>query len=264
MPYLSKIRLNPRRPAALALLRNPAKLHGAVMAGFPDLVDERVLWRVDADTPHRPHLFVLTERTLPDWTHLIEQAGWPAADGEHFLIRDYAPLLEQLAAGAEFAFRLTANPVQNTKHPDAATEAQKTQRAAAEKNGRRMRSFRIGHRTASAQLRWLLDRVERGTLGFTIPAARTETATAPGMETEHEAESHKSVPDVTLTGRETVRFEKKKGGSDITLSTATFEGRLRITDPDTLRRTLLAGVGPKKAYGCGLLTLAPLPEGTHG
>ncbi len=259
LPYLSKIRINPRRPAALRLLRSPASLHGAVMAGFPDTVEERVLWRIDADDPLRPHLLVLTERTRPDWTHLVAQAGWPAADGDHFLIRDYAPLLERLTAGEEFAFRLTANPVQNTKRPDKPTAAQESRRTTAERDGARMRGFRIGHRTASAQLGWLLDRVQRAQLGFTIPTAGTGLEPAPGLALPDNAGSVGTNPDVALSHRETLRFTKKRNGPEITLSTATFEGRLRVTDPDILRRTLLAGIGPKKAYGCGLLTLAPLP-----
>ena len=67
-------------------------------------------------------------------------------------------------------------------------------------------------------------------------------------------------PEATLTQRDTLRFSKKKNGATITLATATFDGRLRVTDPEALRRTLLAGLGPSKAYGCGLLTLAPLSE----
>lgn len=44
------------------------------------------------------------------------------------------------------------------------------------------------------------------------------------------------------------------------MNSVTFEGRLRITDPALLTEHLLTGIGPSKAYGCGLLTLAPLPE----
>ncbi|MFE6867733.1 type I-E CRISPR-associated protein Cas6/Cse3/CasE [Kitasatospora sp. NPDC057692] len=36
-----------------------------------------------------------------------------------------------------------------------------------------------------------------------------------------------------------------------------FEGTARITDPDLLRTRVTAGIGKGKAYGCGLLSLAP-------
>lgn len=38
--------------------------------------------------------------------------------------------------------------------------------------------------------------------------------------------------------------------------TVTFDGRLEVTDPAALRRTLTLGLGKAKAYGCGLMTLA--------
>ena len=41
------------------------------------------------------------------------------------------------------------------------------------------------------------------------------------------------------------------------LWTAQYDGHARITDPDTTRRALLNGLGRAKAYGCGLLSLAP-------
>ncbi|MFI6764205.1 type I-E CRISPR-associated protein Cas6/Cse3/CasE [Streptomyces sp. NPDC050355] len=36
-----------------------------------------------------------------------------------------------------------------------------------------------------------------------------------------------------------------------------FDGTARIKDPDLLRHRILEGIGRGKAYGCGLLTLAP-------
>jgi CRISPR system Cascade subunit CasE len=262
MPYLSKIRINPRRPSAMRLLASPYRLHGAVQAGCPD-PDQRVLWRLDADNPHRPHLLVLTEKHRPDWSHLVEQAGWPAADGDHFLIRDYTPLLDRLATGQEYAFRLRANPVQNTKRPDKPTSAQEKRLKEAERSGSRMRSFRINHRTAHAQHDWFLRRAGKPDSGFTIPTIQPPTTPAPGLEPPADA---RPVPDCSLTRRDTVRFRKQKDGPQITLTTATFEGRLRVTDPEALRTLLLAGIGPSKSYGCGLLTLAPLTKEptTHG
>ncbi|WP_326690329.1 type I-E CRISPR-associated protein Cas6/Cse3/CasE [Streptomyces sp. NBC_01795] len=255
MPYLSKIRINPQRASAIRLLRTPYQLHGAVQAAFPNqAVDERVLWRLETDTPRRPHLLVLSEHTRPDWTHLVEQAGWPGAEGDHFLVGDYTPLLDRLAAGQEYAFRLAANPVQNTKRPDKLTPEQEARLKETEP-GTRTRGFRVGHRTASAQFAWFLARCERA--GFTIPAVRTTTAPAPGLTL---CEKSEPAPDAALIKRDSHRFRKKKNGPQITLTTATFQGRLRVEDPEALRAALLAGIGPSKAYGCGLLTLAPLPQ----
>ncbi|MDQ0745874.1 hypothetical protein QF034_000105 [Streptomyces africanus] len=73
-----------------------------------------------------------------------------------------------------------------------------------------------------------------------------------------------SLPGYTRRARPAGAY--RPDGPRVTLSTATFEGRLRVTDPDTLRASLLGGIGPAKGYGQGLLTLAPLhtTEADHG
>ncbi|MER0245087.1 type I-E CRISPR-associated protein Cas6/Cse3/CasE, partial [Streptomyces sp. HSW2009] len=176
MTYLSRVRINPLRAESRRLLANPRALHGAVQGGLPGASDERVLWRLDADDPRRPHLVVLT-RSRPDWTHIVERAGWPDADGEHALVRDYAPLLDRIEVGQEYAFRLTANPVQNTIEPVKPTPRQ-VQRLAELPPDRKPRGFRLAHRTAAAQLNWFLTRTARW--GFEVPTARTDAA-APGL-----------------------------------------------------------------------------------
>ena len=50
----------------------------------------------------------------------------------------------------------------------------------------------------------------------------------------------------------------KRGTGTVTLTTATYDGALDIVDADAFRRTLTRGIGHGKAYGCGLLTIAPL------
>jgi CRISPR system Cascade subunit CasE len=257
MTYLSRIRINPLRAECRKLLKNARAMHGAVLGGVPDHpLDERVLWRLDTDNPRRPMLYVLTE-TKPDWTHLVERAGWPDAEGEHAAVRDYTPLLARIALGREFAFRLTANPVQNTAVPDAPS-ADQAKRITA--GATTVRSFRIGHRTAAAQLNWFLKRTERW--GFTVPEARID-APVPGLaDTAADATTCPS-REVRITARDRLSFSKGDRGRPVVLYTATFEGHLRVTDPTLLTARLLGGIGPAKAYGCGLLTLAPLPGYTQ-
>ncbi|MEU5691981.1 type I-E CRISPR-associated protein Cas6/Cse3/CasE [Actinosynnema sp. NPDC020468] len=246
MTYLSRIRINPLRAKGREFLRNPRSLHGAVLGGFPDPPTDRVLWRLDA-RGHRVDLIVLTP-SRPDWSHLVEQAGWPDADGEHVLVRDYTPLLGQLAPGREFAFRLTANPVQSTMTPTKRTASQ------LERWGDRkpQRGFRVAHRTVAHQLEWLLRRTAG--YGFAIPVARTDDP-APGLVPASDA---KTPYEVRVVDSTRYRISKKDGAKPVTMQAITFEGRLAVTDPDALRAAMLSGIGPNKAYGCGLLTLAPL------
>jgi len=51
-----------------------------------------------------------------------------------------------------------------------------------------------------------------------------------------------------------------RNGKTVTLNVATFEGILTVSDADLLRQALTNGIGRAKAYGCGLLTLARVPQ----
>jgi len=54
------------------------------------------------------------------------------------------------------------------------------------------------------------------------------------------------------------RFRARKGKTLVTLASATFEGELRVTDAPQLRAALQHGLGHGRAFGMGLLSLAPL------
>lgn len=229
--YLSRVWINPLRSQARRLLADPQAMHAAVLGGIPTQpVDERVLWRLDEDEPRRPALLVVTE-SMPSWEHLVEQAGWPSASGDdpQALTRSYGPVLDQLDDGQRYGFRLTANPVQNVRRegPD----------------GSRLRSERVGHRTATHQLDWFLARCERW--GFGVPSSSSSTESM-GEE----------VLDVRIRTRARRVFRRGKSGR-VTLQVVCFEGSLEVTDATLLRAKLVEGIGPAKAYGCGLMTLAP-------
>lgn len=49
----------------------------------------------------------------------------------------------------------------------------------------------------------------------------------------------------------------KKNGKGQRLRSVLFDGLLRITDPDAFRQTLVRGIGSGKAFGFGLLSVAP-------
>lgn len=64
--------------------------------------------------------------------------------------------------------------------------------------------------------------------------------------------------DVRADAHRKHSFRKPKNGRPVTFTTMDLMGRLRVTNPDTFRgRALYTGVGPSKAYGCGLLMVRP-------
>lgn len=223
--FLSRIQINPARRGARALLGSPQKMHAAVLASFQEDGAERgrVLWRVDREN-HKVWLYVVS-RPQPDFAHIIEQCGWHTTQAS-WDVRPYGNLLDRLTLGQQWAFRLTANPTRTTR---AAGPLRLS--AAVELTGT---PKRYGHVTVDQQLDWLLSRAP----GWGINVGPDGSA------------------DVVVHDRRTERFNR--AGNTVTIAKATFDGRLTVTDVDLLRAALVDGVGPAKAYGCGLLTLAPV------
>lgn len=65
--------------------------------------------------------------------------------------------------------------------------------------------------------------------------------------------------DYTITERGYGEL-KKSGHRTVRLNRVAYQGSLQITDADTFRQTLVRGMGKKKAYGFGLMTVIPEPE----
>ncbi|WP_280502410.1 type I-E CRISPR-associated protein Cas6/Cse3/CasE [Nocardia farcinica] len=223
--FLSRVPLNPARAGTRKFLSSPQVCHAAVMAAFPPGFaptgdrEGRVLWRVDR-RDHAIDLYVVSPAE-PDFTHVVEQAGWPTTTA--WATRKYLPLLDNLTVGQQWHFRLTANPVRAAVDRGEGTELARGKRSGLTEEG---------------QVDWLLRRAEAN--GFRLGSCR-----GPGGDE----------PDVRITDRSTLRF--RRGPATVTLSTATYEGTLEVADPSTLRRALVGGIGRAKGYGCGLMTLAP-------
>lgn len=225
--YLTRFRLNTQRLGARRLLSSPQMLHAAVLSSFADSPPvggdgPRVLWRLDRTGKAETHLFIVSP-DRPDLTHLVEQAGWPTTG--RWQTYDYSPFLSRLREGDEWAFRLTANPVHTIRR----TEEEPTKITA-----------HVGPRH---QQHWLLKRQE--VAGFKIVEKPKERRLL-------EDDTH----ELLVHNQRQIAFKKNGHAKPVTLVTATFDGKLQVTDPIALRRTLTCGLGRAKAYGCGLMTLA--------
>jgi len=221
--YLTRFQINPARRNARKLLSSPQAMHAAVRAAFQDAADyERPGARTlwRIDTQATATVYLyIVSPGRPDLTHLIEQAGWPTA-AEGWVTRDYQGLLDSLRAGQRWAFRLTANPTHSGRKTSDAKETQ-----------------RFGYLREHEQVGWLTARAARH--GFAL------------------ASQQDGSPNVRLHQRRTQSF--RRGMGTVTITTATYDGVLEVTDAEAFRRALTTGIGHAKAYGCGLLTLAPVP-----
>ncbi|SDQ52500.1 type I-E CRISPR-associated protein Cas6/Cse3/CasE [Quadrisphaera sp. DSM 44207] len=220
--YLTRFAINPARRGSWTLLASPQAMHAAVLAAFPP--------GAASGAAQDGRVLWRVDRGEQHRADLY-LASPTQPDLTHLVeqagwpatqtwqTRDYRPLLYRVQAGQRWVFRLTANPVHSARVRDG--EDTKP----------------LAHVTAAQQQQWLIDRTER--LGF------------------HVAAGARGEPGVVVRDRRTARFTRQ--GKTVTVAMATFDGVLEVLDPDALRTALVRGVGRAKGYGCGLLTLAPVP-----
>jgi CRISPR system Cascade subunit CasE len=227
--YLSQMPLNPQRRSTRELVASPQRLHAAVLSGFLPAAAQRgrVLWRLDADTRHDLNLYVVSSE-VPSFDALVEQAGWTS--NPVWRTADYDRFLGRLEAGQRWVFRVVVNPVRSVRSDGGGSGGP----------DRRARGRRVPLVKETDQREWLESR--SAGLGFAL---------APGAS---------GGLNLSVTRSQRNRFERHSDGESrpVTVQSAQYDGVLEIADVEAMRRTLVAGVGSAKGYGCGLMTLAPL------
>ncbi|EIC29369.1 MULTISPECIES: type I-E CRISPR-associated protein Cas6/Cse3/CasE [Methylomicrobium] len=122
--------------------------------------------------------------------------------------------------GQHFRFRLRANPIKTIKDSDKGTF---------EKKGKTYtKTVRVPLLQEEQQQAWL----ERKLQTF----ARLET--------------------LTMQPEPVLYFRKIKEGRSGKIQTVLFDGILTVTDATLFKQEITQGIGPAKAFGCGLLSIA--------
>ncbi len=216
--FLTRMTLNAHRRGARKLLGSPQAMHAAVMASFPTSPADGTRVLWRVDDDDAARPLLYLTSPVEPDLTHVVEQAGWPTSGLAWDTRDYRPLLGRLKPEQRWHFRLTANPVRNGMRPGR-TETQ-----------------RFGHVSAPQQVQWLQRRAEGH--GFRL-------APTGGDE-----------PAVTVIRRGVRSFRRQ--AATVTLGIATFEGVLQVIDPDRFRDLMVRGIGPAKAYGCGLLTLAPV------
>lgn len=136
--------------------------------------------------------------------------------------KNYERLLDSIKPGMRARFKIELNTVYST-----------TKNA---EKGKRGRVVPVPHEKLGV---FFLDRTEKN--GFSV---------------------NKNELAITNIGKKLFRRKKEDGEKEtrVNLVSATFEGILTVTDEERFRETLVMGIGRKKAYGFGLLTIIPCNE----
>ncbi len=226
--YLSRLSLALRNRAVQQALSDCYSLHRHLMLAFPNLGGLPaarnhfgVLYRLE--TGDGGATLLVQSSSEPDWSRL------PAnyLIGAQTLVKRIEALYDSIMPGQRLLFRLRANPTKRISDRDSSQTE-------------RWRGKRVDIRGEEEQLRWL---EEKGThAGFALLTIRTSP-------TVHDART--SGVDSRLTGAH------PKGR--LTFASVTFEGRLQVTDRDAFLQALQQGIGSGKAFGFGMLSVAPLP-----
>lgn len=225
--YLSRLILEPRRRDVQRDLADCHDMHRRILSAFPDdasIVDARerfgVLYRVE-QTRDGGVCVLVQSRQPPMWLRLPQ--GYLA---QPVAMKDIGALYEHVRPGTELRFRLRANPVKRISDRDTTQDE-------------RWRGKRVDLRSEEAQLSWLRRKSAGAGFALLSVGARPEVDDA-----------HVAVRSV-LHG---FRRETKQ----MTFRSVIFEGRLRVTDATTFLHALEHGIGPAKAFGFGLLSIAPV------
>ena len=227
--FLSILRLNSKDRMVRRDLADGHALHRTIMAGFETETSEEprsalgILHRLEH---HRdgPRLYVQS-LISPDWAALEQsylEPDWSGGD-PGWKVTSLEALLGHLEVGRRLRFRLRAN----------VTRKIGTSRKGAEQksNGQR-----VPLRTDEERVEWLMRRLEAG-------GSRLSTTSGSGAV--------RLSPSPLATGR-------PRGRGLITLEGVDFDGVLVVEEVQALRAALRSGLGPAKAFGFGLLSLAPV------
>ena len=276
--YLSRLTLNPRDRDARKWLGDCNELHRTIMSGFGQAQSQQaraelgVLFRVE-ETDGGSGVWVLVQSTLePRWA--IESSAVTRIEGP----KDLSALESRMVEGASFRFRLRANPTRRVHHratlgPDTRELDTRGQwRDAAEIPDPERTG--IVRRPEAEGSRWWSQRADGKRIGKRVEIRREEERLAwlarRGADFDgFELKAARLVNgEVAPAGDDGVRFWQTRANPNgallsrdrrLTFGTALFEGRLVVTDATKFRDAWSTGIGPGKAFGCGLLSLAPEP-----
>lgn len=218
--FLTKLTVNHRSPAFLRDIADVHDMHRTVMSGYPD--------SPPIATYRHAHGVLWRVDTLPggqviQYVQSHTLPDWTRLPEGMLLrpaeVRPLQPVLDAIKPGRTFSFRLMANPTRCIRADDGTD-----------------RGKRVPLRQAAQHVEWLIRKGEQH--GFVIPTSRQGT------------------PDVTARQAPTL-VGKRRERHGITIEPVRYDGHLIVTDPAAFTAALLTGIGRAKAYGCGLLSLAP-------
>ena len=222
--FLSRLCVNVHRRKVQHDLADCSAMHRRVLEAFPQapgVGNARdhfgILYRVE--TLRDQVVIIVQSATEPDWSRLPSE--YLSTNPE---VKPIDALLDHIQAGIALRFRLVANPtrrISNSNVLEVATSYGK----------------RVPVLGEEQQLAWLTRKGKQ--CGFVLLPVHL----AP-------------VSDVRIMPQAESGGQRGSTGR-VTLGSVRFDGRLCVIDAERFRQALVDGIGSGKAFGMGLLSVAP-------
>ena len=251
--FLSKLTLNTRNLKVRRDVADCYQLHRTILSAFEDIRDKisgarktlNVLYRLSNYNQMNIYTLLVQSSSKPDWTRLPENYcannTIKHRSSSCIEIKDISALLNAFEEGMELRFRLLANP---TKKIGSTT---KEERLAGKK---KVSGKRVPLTAEYEKISWLKRKGEHH--GFSIKALKLDKS-VPNLTTKKQ---------VKYTGYKKIYEQKQAEGQKskryrkIDFQGVLYEGILQITNTDDFKSGIVNGIGPGKAFGFGLLSVA--------
>ncbi len=192
-------------------------------------MDNGFLFRVDPQLGGRAVILVQSAGK-PDWDYAFHNADYLLRASQ---VREYEP---QFRTGEALRFRLLANPVRKVSAKSLDVEGKPFEKRWIGKDVP-VPPTELPH--------WLERRAEPG---WSAQKNATDEQTPPGFRLIEILPPQAGYVYWSKSGKESIGQR---------LRSVRYDGVLEVSNPDHLQKTLARGIGPGKAFGCGLLSVAP-------
>lgn len=257
--YLTRMVLNPRSRAVWNDLGNLQQLHRTVCSAFPPIENDpglkehekrkprgeyNLLHRIDIEPKGGLAVLFVQSSTKPDWSSLRD--GY----AEEIKCKTVHEQYAKIENGMKLLFRLHANPTKRIgKNFQLDDKYQRLDEKKREEFTLKFRDERTRRRVSlngdEERIDWL--KRKGAGAGFRLATIKVKD----------------SVPNVRYAGEPKIKARKKRDEDPMTFGSVVFEGVLEVTDAKIFREALVKGIGTGKAYGFGLLSIAPVREASR-
>lgn len=204
-----------------------------------------VLYRVEFSPRRYAPVLLVQSMTEPTWSRLPNSyvLGGTNENGAAIKVKMIDEFLDSIETGQVLRFRLLADPTRKIKT---------TTRAQVDAGTPKSNGCRVPLRDDETRLEWLSRKGKDH--GFNLLSVRISKEVPDVIVRSHGISEGKKILQAVLTKK-----GKKDDGAttSLTFEGVLFDGYLRVTDKALLVNAIRSGIGPGKAYGFGLLSVAP-------